>query len=161
MRAKLDGYGRVLAQARNTALSAESRRIADARRRLQELEQRGARALARDVILRGERLPALEVRLHRALSQAVARRRDRWRSSVSLLASLGPEAVLARGYALVRDEAGAVIRDPGQLRAGQALGVQVAGGRFGVVVAGGGEGPARPVRPPRRDLPKTAQGDLF
>jgi exodeoxyribonuclease VII large subunit len=161
LRAKLDGYGRVLAQARNTALSAESRRIADARRRLQELEQRGARALARGVILRGERLPALEARLHRALSQAVARRRDRWRSSVSLLASLGPEAVLARGYALVRDEAGAVIRDPGQLRAGQALGVQVAGGRFGVVVAGSGEGPARPARPARREGPKTGQGDLF
>ncbi len=161
LRAKLGGYGRVLAQARNTALSAESRRIADARRRLQELEQRGARALARGVILRGERLPALEARLHRALSQAVARRRDRWRSSVSLLASLGPEAVLARGYALVRDEAGAVIRDPGQLRAGQALGVQVAGGRFGVVVAGSGEGPARPARPARREGPKTGQGDLF
>lgn len=161
LRAKLDGYGRVLAQARNTALSAESRRIADARRRLQELEQRGARALARGVILRGERLPALEARLQRAFAQSLMRRRERLRSSVSLLASLGPEAVLARGYALVRDEAGAVIRDPGQLRAGQALGVQVAGGRFGVVVAGGGEGPARPARPARREGPKTAQGDLF
>lgn len=161
LRAKLDGYGRVLAQARNTALSAESRRIADARRRLQELEQRGARALARGVILRGERLPALEARLQRAFAQSLMRRRERLRSSVSLLASLGPEAVLARGYALVRDEAGALIRDPAQLRSGQALGVQVAGGRFGVVVGVGGEGPVRPARPARRDGPKTAQGELF
>ncbi len=161
LRAKLDGYGRVLAQARNTALSAESRRIADARRRLQELEQRGARALARGVILRGERLPALEARLQRAFAQSLMRRRERLRSSVSLLASLGPEAVLARGYALVRDEAGALIRDPAQLRSGQALGVQVAGGRFGVVVGVGEEGPVRPARPARRDAPKTAQGDLF
>jgi exodeoxyribonuclease VII large subunit len=161
LRAKLDGYGRVLAQARNTALSAESRRIADARRRLQELEQRGARALARGVILRGERLPALEARLQRAFAQSLMRRRERLRSSVSLLVSLGPEAVLARGYALVRDEAGALIRDPAQLRSGEALGVQVAGGRFGVVVGVGGEGPVRPARPARRDGPKTAQGDLF
>ncbi|MDP3256383.1 exodeoxyribonuclease VII large subunit [Bosea sp. (in: a-proteobacteria)] len=161
LRARLEGYGRVLAQARNAALSAESRRIAEARRRLQELEQRAAKALARGVALRGERLPALEARLQRAFAQSLMRRRERLRSAVSLLASLGPEAVLARGYALVRDEAGAVIRDPAQLRAGQALGVQVAGGRFGVVVAGGGEGPARSARPARRDGPKTAQGDLF
>jgi exodeoxyribonuclease VII large subunit len=161
LRARLEGYGRVLAQARNAALSAESRRIADARRRLQELEQRAAKALARGVAQRGERLPALEARLQRAFAQSLMRRRERWRSAVSLLASLGPEAVLARGYALVRDEAGALIRDPAQLRSGQALGVQVVGGRFGVVVGGGGEGPARPARPPRRDLPKAGQGDLF
>ncbi|MGQ3284739.1 exodeoxyribonuclease VII large subunit [Bosea sp. (in: a-proteobacteria)] len=161
LRARLEGYGRVLAQARNAALSAESRRIADARRRLQELEQRAAKALARGVAQRGERLPALEARLQRAFAQSLLRRRERWRSSVSLLASLGPDAVLARGYALVRDEAGALIRDPAQLRSGQALGVQVAGGRFGVVVAGGGEGLSRSTRPPRRDLPKAGQGDLF
>jgi exodeoxyribonuclease VII large subunit len=161
LRARLEGYGRVLAQARNAALSAESRRIADARRRLQELEQRAAKALARGVAQRGERLPALEARLQRAFAQSLMRRRERWRSSVSLLASLGPDAVLARGYALVRDEAGALIRDPAQLRSGQALGVQVAGGRFGVVVAGGGEGLSRSTRPPRRDLPKAGQGDLF
>ncbi|OYX00912.1 MAG: exodeoxyribonuclease VII large subunit, partial [Bosea sp. 32-68-6] len=161
LRARLEGYGRVLAQARNAALSAESRRIADARRRLHELEQRAAKALARGVTQRGERLPALEARLQRAFAQSLMRRRERWRSSVSLLASLGPEAVLARGYALVRDEAGALIRDPAQLRSGQALGVQIAGGRFGVVVAGGGEGLSRPTRPPRRDRPKAGQGDLF
>ncbi|WP_439493954.1 exodeoxyribonuclease VII large subunit [Bosea sp. (in: a-proteobacteria)] len=161
LRARLEGYGRVLTQARNAALSAEGRRIADARRRLQELEQRAAKALARGVAQRGERLPSLEARLQRAFVQSLMRRRERWRSAVSLLASLGPEAVLARGYALVRDEAGALIRDPAQLRSGQALGVQVAGGHFGVVVGGGGEGPARPARPARRDGPKTAQGDLF
>lgn len=161
LRARLEGYGRFLAQARNAAFSAEKRRIADARRRLEELEQRAAKALARGVAQRGERLPVLEAGLQRAFSQSLMRRRERWRSSVSLLASLGPDAVLSRGYALVRDETGSVIRDPGQLRAGQALGVQVAGGRFGVVVASGGEGPVRSTRPVRREGPKTAQGDLF
>ncbi len=73
LRARLEGYGRVLAQARNAALSAESRRIADARRRLQELEQRAAKALARGVAQRGERLPALEARLQRAFAQSLMR----------------------------------------------------------------------------------------
>lgn len=161
LRARLEGYGRVLAQAQKAALAAESRRIAEARRRLGELAQRAGQALARGVAQRGERLPTLETRLHRAFSQSVTRRRDRWQSSVSLLASLGPNAVLARGYALVRDEAGTLIRGAGQVRPGQALSVQVSDGRFGVAVAGAGEAPSRPLRPQRRESPKAGQGDLF
>ncbi|MCZ8041475.1 MAG: exodeoxyribonuclease VII large subunit [Beijerinckiaceae bacterium] len=158
LRERLNGLSKSLLTGRNTLMRL---RVGSARQRAEELAQRAAKALARGVSLRGERLPTLEVRLQRAFAQSLMRRRERWRSSVSLLASLGPEAVLARGYALVREEAGALIRDPAQLRAGQALGIQVAGGRFGVVVAGGGEGQSRSTRPPRRDLPKTAQGDLF
>jgi exodeoxyribonuclease VII large subunit len=78
-----------------------------------------------------------------------------------LAASLGPGAVLARGYALVRDEAGALVRGVGQARPGQALSVQISDGRFGVVVAGAGEAPSRPSRPLRRESPKAGQGDLF
>lgn len=158
LRERLNGLSKSLLTGRNTLVRL---RLGGARQRAEELEQRAAKALARGVALRSERLPALETRLQRAFAQGLMRRRERLRSSVSLLASLGPEAVLARGYALVRDEAGALIRDPGQLRAGQALGVQVAGGRFGVVVAGGGEGLSRTPRPPRRETAKPGQGDLF
>ncbi len=143
-------------------------RLATARKDVEGLSK--AMAVARANILRrerdrigrdGDRLGAAGGNLAAAFARLLQRRRDRLGSVWALAASLGPEAVLARGYALVRDEAGAVIRDPGQLRAGQTLGVQIAGGRFGVVVAGGGEGPARSARPTRRDGPKTAQGDLF
>ncbi len=52
------------------------------------------------------------------------------------LDDLGPGQVLRRGYAVVRDGAGGVIRDPAALAAGQRLEVEVAGGRFGAVVDG-------------------------
>lgn len=143
-------------------------RLATARKDVEGLSK--AMAVARANILRrerdrigrdGDRLGAAGGNLAAAFARLLQRRRDRLGSVWALAASLGPEAVLARGYALVRDETGSVIRDPGQLRAGQALGIQVAGGRFGVVVAGGGEGLSRSTRPPRRDVPKAGQGDLF
>ena len=60
----------------------------------------------------------------------------------SRLGDLGPAQVLRRGYAVVRDEAGAVVRDPGVLRPGQRIHVEVAGGRFAAVVEDGGDEPA-------------------
>lgn len=50
------------------------------------------------------------------------------------LGDLGPAQVLRRGYAVVRDEAGAVVRDPAVLVGGQRLEVEVAGGRFTAAV---------------------------
>ena len=50
------------------------------------------------------------------------------------LEDLGPGHVLRRGYAVVRDESGGVIRDPGEVTAGQRVEVEVAAGRFTAVV---------------------------
>ena len=50
------------------------------------------------------------------------------------LDDLGPGQVLRRGYAVVRDEAGGVVRDPAGLTAGQRIEVEVAAGRFTAVV---------------------------
>ncbi len=44
------------------------------------------------------------------------------------LAALNPEAVLARGYAIVRDERGAVIRDASRTHDGERINVQLAAG---------------------------------
>ena len=46
--------------------------------------------------------------------------------------SLSPLATLERGYAVVQDAEGTIIRAPDQPGVGQALSVRVAGGRFGV-----------------------------
>ena len=46
--------------------------------------------------------------------------------------SLSPLATLERGYAVVQDADGTIIRAPEESAAGQALSVRVAGGRFGV-----------------------------
>lgn len=46
--------------------------------------------------------------------------------------ALSPLATLERGYAVVQDADGTIIRDPAQPATGEALSVRVAGGRFGV-----------------------------
>src|SRR5699024_7553084 len=45
--------------------------------------------------------------------------------------ALSPLATLERGYAVVQDADGTIIRSPDQPEIGQALSVRVAGGRFG------------------------------
>jgi len=71
----------------------------------------------------------------RAPALAAAERAElRLASLAGRLDDLGPGQVLRRGYAVVRDEAGEVVRDPVALHAGQRVAVEVAGGRFAAVV---------------------------
>jgi exodeoxyribonuclease VII large subunit len=54
-----------------------------------------------------------------------------------LLRSLGPQAVLDRGYAVVRKTDGTIVRSPGQVAAGEGLDVRVAEGEIKVKVESG------------------------
>lgn len=102
-------------------------------------------------------------RAERAFGQSLHRRTDRLVSLWALIRSLGPEAVLSRGYALIRDEAGALVRSVAAAQPGRALTVQLADGSFGAIVSGvepGGAKPAAP-RPARKGPAAGAQGDLF
>ncbi len=56
------------------------------------------------------------------------------RHLAGLLGSLGPQAVLERGYAVVQKADGSVVRGPGQVREGEGLDVRVAAGRIKVKV---------------------------
>jgi exodeoxyribonuclease VII large subunit len=138
--ARLDGLSNRLRAGRDALLRAETLRVLRAAERIGDLDQRSRRAFA----------------------QGVMRRRDGLGSLWALMRSLGPDSVLARGYALVRDEAGALVRGVAQAHAGQGLSVQVSDGRFAVTVSGGGDAPPpRPARPLRKEAPKGGQGDLF
>lgn len=137
--ATLKAHGRALAVAKANTIKAARDRVEQAR----------------------EKVGTLADRAQRAFAQGLARRRDRLDSCWTLARSLGPDAVLARGYALVRDEAGALIRSAGQALPGAALTVSVSDGAFAVTVAGGSDAPPRPVRPARRDTRPAGQGDLF
>ena len=53
-----------------------------------------------------------------------------------LLASLGPEQTLNRGYAIVTGENGAVIRRATQAKAGDALRVKLGSGALATTVTG-------------------------
>jgi exodeoxyribonuclease VII large subunit len=110
-------------------------RAANARRHLQLLAARPAFAdprswiTTRRTLLDGaaaslRRLPAL--RLEREAVRLV-NARDRLRV-------LGPGATLERGYAIVQDDAGAVVREAGAVSVGQRVGVRLAAGRLGARV---------------------------
>ena len=117
------------------ALRALEGRAANARRHLQLLVARPAFAdprnwiTTRRTLLDGaaeslRRLPAL--RLEREAARLV-NARDRLRV-------LGPGATLERGYAIVQDDAGAVVREAGAVAVGQRVGVRLAAGRLGARV---------------------------
>ncbi len=85
------------------------------RKTAQALQQLESRLLRQDVSHRmrmvRERLTALDGRVGRAQQELLLRCQGRHAKADGLLQSLSPLAVLNRGYALVFDEAGALIRD--------------------------------------------------
>jgi exodeoxyribonuclease VII large subunit len=163
LRTQLDGFGRALAAARGNAVAGERARIANAHDRVATLETRARNAFVQSLGQRSERTAVLAQRAERAFGQTLHRRADRLSSLWALIRSLGPEAVLSRGYALIRDEAGALVRSVEVAQPGRALSVQVADGSFGVTVSGGEGGGMKPQapRPVRKTPTPGTQGDLF
>lgn len=132
------------------------RRLQDRAQRLDELEQRLLRACQATPLQRRQRLLGLIERLLRAarrdaeqtqhdqrlrslqarLLNAQRRRLDQHRQQLqrlqSLLASLDAQRVLNRGYALVFDDGGRLVRHSTEVAAGAALRVRVADGEMRV-----------------------------
>ncbi|KQO42479.1 exodeoxyribonuclease VII large subunit [Methylobacterium sp. Leaf85] len=116
---------------------------------------------------RFERLGALDTRLDQAIRRLLERRSDRLGNFAALLGTLSYRAVLARGFALVRDEDGAPIRAAASVTPGQRLGLEFADGtRFARSEAAddtapGGEGPSKRKRQPRKPAEAPPQQSLF
>ncbi|MEL7708619.1 exodeoxyribonuclease VII large subunit [Citromicrobium bathyomarinum] len=94
-----------------------------------------------------------------------ARATERLAANVAMLRSLDPDAPLQRGYAMVFDGQGALVRSAGDARAAGTLSLKFADGR---VAASTGDAPPPPATPaaapkPRRKSPPppSGQGDLF
>lgn len=124
-----------LARARLTALHL-GRRLEAALQRQQEqrqarLSQLGA-ALDRarpDTNRKMEHLGRLAERLRRAARESVTGRRQRLAGYAAHLNHLNPEAVLGRGYSIVRNADGAIVRSSRQLEEGSNLALQFAAGQ--------------------------------
>ncbi len=125
--------------------------------RLDELDQRLARALTGALARRSDQLGRVWAGL-RAVSPAPLIDRERQRLHLAqatltsalrriltangqrlelarrALVGISPESTLSRGYAIVTTGAGEVIRDPDQVESGSHIGIRVARGRFGAVV---------------------------
>ena len=127
LRQRADAYGAVIEQ---LALA----RLNDARSSLTEL-QRALRLLSpsQQVAQVRQNTEQLRQRLHAALAQRAAIERARLHGLSGRLAALGPEATLARGYAIVRRADGRVVRSTADSAPGDALRVRVNDGEFGAI----------------------------
>ncbi|GJE17151.1 Exodeoxyribonuclease 7 large subunit [Methylobacterium marchantiae] len=116
---------------------------------------------------RYERLGALDTRLVQAARRLIERRNDRLGNFAALLGSLSYRGVLARGFALVRDEDGAPIRAAASMAPGQRLSLEFADGtRLARTEttdppAPTGEGPSKRKRPARKPVEAPPQQSLF
>jgi exodeoxyribonuclease VII large subunit len=117
------------------------RRLADAMaRRLERLAARNdmlALRLARrqpDIERDRERCARAAARLAQAGNALLARRAERLAGLAAHLQHLAPQAVLARGYSITRDEAGRILRDAAAVAAGDRVSVQLANGRLRATV---------------------------
>ncbi|HLI63912.1 MAG TPA: exodeoxyribonuclease VII large subunit, partial [Terriglobales bacterium] len=78
---------------------------------------------------RGE-LDRLSAAVRSASVTLLLRKRSRWEQVHSGLAALSPTAILARGYALVFDDKGNLVKQAAQLNAGERVRTQLAHGEF-------------------------------
>lgn len=116
---RLEGAGQRQLHMRRAALAGLQLRLARAQPDLREAQQR---------------LERLDHRLRRAMGDLLARRHDRIARCGGALAALSPTATLQRGYSIVRDANGAIVRDAARLAAGDTLRLRFAAGGADAVI---------------------------
>ena len=125
------------------------------RQRLDDLGERLGRAVAGVMTRSRDRFVQRAGALRPALLQRrIDGGRDRLGGLVRLLISLDPRALLARGYAMVRGDDGALVTSAAAARRAAALRLIFADGEVGVSTAGAATSTRRP-------SPKAGQADLF
>jgi len=104
--------------------------LSAARERLAACRSRLDHALQRSLAAARYRCESAETRTFRAGQVSLAARRAAHANLRGALQALSPLAVLQRGYALVLDQDGAVVRSVGKLAAGQAVQTRLGDGSF-------------------------------
>lgn len=132
----LDELRPIVAGLERALVSAMSMALAQRRGQLGALE-RALRHLGPQTRLAGYRqqLDGNVAALERTMARRLERLRGRRELAAARLDAISPLATLARGYAIVRQQDGRVVRSAGQVRPGEPLSVRVASGQFGVRVA--------------------------
>lgn len=104
-------------------------------------------------------LTPVSARLLTGFARSVTARRSALDQAGKLLASVGYESVLARGFAIVTDEAGQLVRSKQNLQTGDALTIRFAGDETVPVLVTGGHAAAR--KKPRPGATDDPQESLF
>ena len=83
---------------------------------------------------RKSQVEQLATSLGRSAETVLLKNHSRWERLHSSLTALSPKAILARGYALVFDDAGNLVKEATQLKAGETVRTQLAQGEFTATV---------------------------
>ncbi|RWB10146.1 MAG: exodeoxyribonuclease VII large subunit [Mesorhizobium sp.] len=167
---RAQGALRALARARRAELNRAADQLPKcARASLQRHKQQLAMLQGRITIEPTARRQRVQRDLLTALTrrgtQAVVLRLDRLRGRVvqadRLMASLSHKAVLARGFALVRDADGAVIKQAAEVASGMALSLEFADGIADAVAITGTAKPKAVAKPAAKAKEPGNQGSLF
>jgi exodeoxyribonuclease VII large subunit len=110
-------------------------RLASSRRDIADLSARLESTSPR-MRVRGQsaRLDLLHARLDRAIERRIERTRQRFARTAARLGDLSPLAILSRGYAVVHDGAGHVVRSASEVSPGDRLAVRLGEGTIRVLV---------------------------
>ena len=117
-------------------------------------------SLTRDIVRRGEKLQNVSRETFLAMGRKLERISDRLSSSSKLLEAYSYQGVLQRGYALVTDSGGKLVRKGKPLKTGEAVSLTFSDGKRGAVI----DGKASPKRNTKRSTvkkPNEKQQDLF
>lgn len=131
--ARLDQQRRHLDHLARRMQHALSGRLQQSHRRSEQLAAR-LHGLRPDLAGLRQRLHYLSQRQQRAQGQRLAQLAARLDTLASHLGHLNPQAVLERGYSIVRDAQGRIVRDSGDLKPGMAIDVTLARGGVGAQV---------------------------
>lgn len=127
-----DGFGRRQQRVDELRFRADAAVKAQMRRRTEHLQALTARLLRQDATHRlhlvREKLTSLQSRLARAQTAALRQAKARHSNASSRLNSLSPLAVLGRGYALVYNPEGRLLKDANQTSPGNVLTTRLARG---------------------------------
>ena len=96
----------------------------------------------RGLTQRGEEIDRARAAVRRDINRLVAVESDRVGHLSARLATLGPAATLARGYAVVQDASGAILRTTADAPAGTRLRIRVSDGAVGATSTGPTDGAA-------------------
>jgi exodeoxyribonuclease VII large subunit len=123
-RARLRGFQADLRAEIDAYLSDKQRAVKTVARHLGHLSPQAGLNNSR------QRVDALYGRAEQAISRLLERRQSRLALAHARLGAISPLATLSRGYAIVRQDGGSIVRSANQVAAGDRLRVQVADGEF-------------------------------
>lgn len=163
VKAKLAGLAARLPGLRERRLKAGQQELQQVSQRLMLAMQARVTLEKRDTERRKSDILQLGKRLSQEMSARLRREKQTFAARAQLLNSLGYRSVLARGYAVVRDEKNVVLRAAAAVSSGQGLSIEFSDGRIHAV-AGGEKAPvvaSAPQRPSKPKGPPVDQGSLF